>query len=305
MARRALHGQISLLTMQLLSGPWPARATWALLPVLLGPALSDALGGHSLAVARTGSVLAWGTWVGGLVAVLLPTTVSLTALRIAAPAALAAANWAALADDPGAMDAMAVAGAALAVVAAFSPLTGDVFVNGSSYGDERRLPLRVPGALLFGPVPLAAVAALAGPIAGPLLLAAQQWVPGAIVLAVGLPVAAVAVRALHGLARRWVVLVPAGLVLHDQHALTEAVLFPRRTIGRLGPAAIDEAMEALDLTQRSFGLALELVLDEPTVLSPRRPDKTVQVTSVERLLFTPTRPGAVLREAAGRRLPVA
>jgi len=207
--------------MHLLVGPWPIRAAWALLPLLVGAALGDALAAHSVAVARTASVLAWGVWAGGLVAVVLPTTVSLTALRIATPAALAAAVWAALAGARGGADGLAVAGGALAVVAAFSPTTGEVFVNGSSYGDERRLPLRVPGALLFGPIPVAWAAAVAGPVAGPLLLAAHQWVRGALVLAIGLPAAVLAVRALHGLARRWVVLVPAGLVVHDHHALVE------------------------------------------------------------------------------------
>ncbi len=300
---RATRGQISALPMHVLTGPWPARATWALLPLLLGPALGDALGEHSLAVARTGSILAWGTWAAVLVAVLLPRTVSLTALRIATPTALAAASWAALADDPGAVDALAVAGAALALVAAFSPFTGDVFVNGSSYGDERRLPLRIPGPLVFGPVPLAWAGSVAAPIAGPLLLAAEQWVAGGVVLAVGLPLAVVAVRALHGLARRWAVLVPAGLVLHDHHSLVEAVLFPRASIRRLGPAPADVA-DTLDLTQRAFGLAVELELRDPAEVSPRRPDKTVRVESVDRLLFTPTRPGALLGEAASRRLPV-
>ncbi|MEO7571688.1 MAG: hypothetical protein ABIX10_04560 [Acidimicrobiales bacterium] len=288
--------------MQLLTGPWPIRAAWALLPLLLGPALGDALAEHSQAVARTGSVLAWGGWAGGLVAVLLPTTVSLTALRIATPAALAAASWAALAGSRGATDALAVAGGAVAVVAAFSPSTGEVFVNGSSYGDERRLPLRVPGALLFGPIALAWAAAVAAPVAGPLLLAAEQWVPGAIVLAAGIPAAALAVRALHGLARRWVVLVPAGLVLHDHHALVEPVLFARRTIRHLGPAPADEVDGALDLTQRAFGLALVLELDEPVAVAPRRRDGSVRVAPVERLLLTPTRPGVVLRAAAGRRI---
>ena len=164
--------------MHVLTGPWPARVTWALLPLLVGPALGDALGEHSLAVARTGAVLAWGTWAAVLVAVLLPRTVSLTGLRIAAPGALAAANWAALTGDPDVAGAVAVAGAAVAVVAAFSPLTGEVFVNGTAYGDEVRLPLRVPAPLVLGPIPLAWVATVAGPVAGPLLLAAEQWVAG-------------------------------------------------------------------------------------------------------------------------------
>ncbi len=290
--------------MHVLHGPWPARAAWALLPLLMGAALGDALGEHSLAVARTAAVLAWGTWVAVLIAVLLPRTVSLTALRIAAPAALAAANWAALAGDPDLTDAAAVVGAALVVVAAFSPLTGQTFVNGSAYGDEVRLPLRVPTPLVLGPVPLAWMAAVAGPVAGPLLLAARQWAAGVVVLAAGLPLSAAAARALHGMARRWVVLVPAGLVLHDEQALVEAVLFPRGTIRRLGPAPADAVDLAMDLTRQAVGLVLQLELTEPAVVSPRRADKTVQVESVDRLLFTPTRPGAVLAAAAGHRIPI-
>lgn len=290
--------------MHVLHGPWPARISWVLLPLLMGPALGDALSEHSLTVARTGAVLAWGTWLGVFIAVLLPTTVSLTALRVASPAALGLANWAALADDPGATDAVAVAAAAVAVVAAFSPLTGEVFTNGSSYGDEVRLPLRVPAPLILGPVPLAWVAAVAGPIAGPLLLAAEQWIAGVVVLILGLPLAAVAVRALHGLARRWVVLVPAGLVLHDLHALVEPVLFPRRSIRRLGPAPADAATRAVDLTQRALGLALELELTGAATVAPRRGGRAQPVESVDRILFTPTRPGALLARAAERRIPV-
>src|SRR6187200_1819009 len=98
--------------MPFLAGPWPARITWGLLPLLVGPVLGDALSEHSLAVARTASGLAWTTWAGVLVAVLLPTTVSLTALRITTPAALGVANWAAITGDGGASAAVAVAGAA-------------------------------------------------------------------------------------------------------------------------------------------------------------------------------------------------
>src|SRR5688572_32564897 len=108
--------------MAFLAGPWPARITWGLLPLLVGPALGGALDERSLAVARTASSLAWVTWAGVLVAVVLRTTVSLTALRIATPAALAVANWAAIAGDGGVAAVVAVGGAAIAVMTAFSPL---------------------------------------------------------------------------------------------------------------------------------------------------------------------------------------
>lgn len=289
--------------MQLPTGPWPARASWALLPLATGPALGAALQEHSRAVAVTGAVLAWGTWAAVLVAVIIPRTVSLTALRTTAPAALAVANWAAFAGDRSGADLVAVAWAAATSVAAFAPVTGDVFVNGSAYGDERRMPLRVPGALLLGPIPLAWVAAVAAPIGVPLLMAAEGWIPAAALAAIGGPAAYVALRALHGLARRWVVFVPAGLVLHDLHALVDPVLFPRSSIRRLGPAPAD-VDGSLDLTQRAFGLALELELVDELDVAPRRADGRVEVEKVRRLLFAPTRPGAVVGEAARRRVAV-
>lgn len=289
--------------MQLLTGPLPARITWALLPLAMGPALGSALEGSTRAVALTGAVLAWGTWASLLVAVLIPRTVSLTTLRITAPATLAVANWSAVVGPRGVAGITAVAWAAVTVVAAFAPTTGECFVNGSSYGDERRMPLRTPGHLLLGPIQLAWIVAVAAPIGAPLLLADRHWVAGGALAVAGLPTAVIAIRALHGLSRRWAVFVPAGLVLHDLHALVDPVLFPRSSIRRLGPAPAD-TVGALDLTQRAFGLALELELAEATDITPRSADHSVQVEPVQRLLFAPTRPGALLNEAARRRIAV-
>jgi hypothetical protein len=291
---------------ELLSGPWPARLTWALAPLLVGPALGGGLDTVSRPVALTATVLAWAIWTGVLVATLLPRTASLTALRIAAPLELAAAGWAAVASHADALDALALGWAALTVVAAFSALTGEVFVDGSSYGDERRFPLRVPGPLLLGPLPLAWVAAVAGPVGGPLLLAAEAWVAGALVVVAGVPLALGAIRALHGLARRWVVFVPAGMVLHDPASLADPVLFRRADVAGLGPAPADAVDGALDLTQRALGLALQLEAQQPAEVAPRSPRRgaEVEVASVSRLLFTPTRPGAVMSEAARRRIAV-
>lgn len=289
--------------MPLLTGPWPARATWALLPLALGPALGDALDGRSRAVAVVGSLLAWGSWAKVLVAVLIPRPVGLTALRVVSPLALVTAAWAAVVAEQGVADVVAVAWSALTLLAAFAPSTGAHFVNGSSYGDERRLPLRVPGALLLGPLPLTWLAVVAAPVAAPLFLAARQWLAAGAVLVLGVPAAALAARALHGLARRWVVFVPAGLVLHDLHTMVDPVLFPRSSIRRFGPAPADGG-GALDLTARSFGLALELELAEAMEVAPRRADGELRVVHVRALLLTPTQPGVVLEEAARRRIAV-
>ena len=84
----------------------PVRAvarplTWALLPLAMGSALGTALDDHSRSDEVIGALLSWATWAGMLVAVLVPRTVSLTTLRIAAPAALAVAGWAAMPGDGG------------------------------------------------------------------------------------------------------------------------------------------------------------------------------------------------------------
>ncbi|MDP9071357.1 MAG: hypothetical protein M3N68_08750, partial [Actinomycetota bacterium] len=198
--------------------------------------------------------------------------------------------------------ALGVGSAALALVLAFLPETGIVFVNGAAYPNERRFPLRVPGPLLFGPLPLAWALALAAPAAGALLLAEGRWLAGAVVLAAALPVAALLLRALHGLSRRWVVFVPAGVVLHDPIGLVDPVLFRRPLIEALRPAPA--GTDSLDLTQAAPGLALELVLKEKVPLVLARPGRrTGEPGSSARLLFTPTRPGAVLHEARARRLP--
>ncbi len=285
------------------SGTLPARVTWAALPLTVGPALGDALGLSSRAVELTGATLAWATWAIVLAAVLVPRTTSLTAVRVAAPAVLAAAIWAGVVGDVTATDLLAVGWAALTVVAVFAPQTGDAFVNGSSYGSERRMPLRAPAALLAGPI-LIAWAAVVGPlVGGPLLVAAGATFAGIAVLVLGLPLAWVAARALHGLARRWVVFVPAGLVLHDLMALAEPVLFSRAGIRRLGPAPADT--DALDLTRGALGLALELeVGPDPIELVPLSGRQPLTAVRVERVLFTPTRPGALLAEATRRRIRV-
>lgn len=276
--------------------PWLLRVVWAALPFTAGPGLASALDGWAHPARTVASVGLWAGWGVALVATLVPLPVGLTALRVGAPAALAAS--AAAASPVGA------AWGVLAVVVAFLPATGVWCVNGPAYPNERRFPLRAPGWLLIGPLPLAWAVAVGGPVAGALLLAEKHWVAGGVVLAVGLALAVVLARALHGLSRRWVVFVPAGLVVHDHLALRDPVLFMRELVETVGPAPADT--DALDLTLGSPGLAVELVLLEkvPMTLAGRGRQKGEEGSSA-RLMFTPTRPGAVLAEARARRLRVA
>ena len=157
--------------------------------------------------------------------------------------------------------------------------------------------------MLFGPLAVAWALVMAGVAAGPLLLAAEQWLTGAVALAVGAPVAWVLSRSMHNLARRWAVFVPAGMVVHDPLTLVDPVLFERRMVALVGPAPAGSP--ALDLTQRAPGLALEVSLRADATFTLMTPGKREgRSVTTDRFLFTPTRPGALLDEARQRRLPV-
>jgi hypothetical protein len=280
--------------------PWLLRGLWVALPFTVGPALADALHAGSDPVRTLASLGLWAGWAVGVAASLVPHPVSLTALRLLAPATVVASVAASAA---GASSALAVVWALVTTAWAFTPAIGVRWVNGPAYPNERRYLLRAPGALLAGPLLTAWVLTAAGIAAGPLLLAARQWVAGAIASAVGLPAAWLLVRSMHNLSRRWAVFVPAGMVLHDPLILLDPVLLQRSTVARLGPAAKGSA--ALDLSQRAPGLALEMSLREEAsfaVLVPGNREGRAETTTA--FLFTPTRPGTVLDEARRRRLPV-
>lgn len=281
------------------------RALWLVLPVFAGPAVADAFADRSRAVQLVGSALAWAGWAGGLLAGLVPRTVTLTVVRALAPGAVGVGAWAAVdADRPG----WAVAGlvtALAAALAAATPAVADAFVDGSSYGDERRVALRAP-LLLSGPAALAWAVAAAGAVGGPLLLAAEQWVAGGVATAIGLPLAAVLGRRLHLLSRRWLVFVPAGVVVHDPLTVAEPVLLPRHLLRRVGPAPADAVDRgAVDLTGGASGLAIELRAAEPFSIGRRSGRDTVEVAGVPAVLVTPVRPASTIEIAAQRGLPVA
>ena len=277
---------------------WVVRLAWIGLPFTVGPPLADALDAASRPVQLVASSGLWVGWAVGVVAVLVPHPLSLTALRIVAPASVVAVVVAAAADHA---SALALGWATVTAAWAFAPSFGLACVNGPAYPNERRFLLRVPGALLVGPLALAWALTVTGLAAGPLLLAARQWVAGAIAVVVGVPVAVVLARSMHALSRRWAVFVPAGLVLHDPLTLADPVLFPRQSVEVLRPAPADS--DSLDITQRAPGLALELLLLEKAELTLVKPGVRAGAPGrTTRLLFTPTRPGAVLEQARTRRI---
>ncbi len=277
---------------------WALRALWFLLPLTVGQAASDAIASADHAVPQVMTVGLWIFWAVGLVVAMVPIPLTLTIVRILAPAATPLAVWAAFDSDFSGIAIGALAHAIAVALVALNPLIGDRFVDGGSYGDERRMLLRPPAPVGFFLAPLLWAVMVAGLTAGPLLLADERWMLGAVVSLAAVGVSIIGLRALHQLARRWIVFVPSGLVLHDSMAVTEPVLFRRTSIERLGAAIVGSP--ARDLSNKSAGLLLECELTDAAPLGLREGAATATMTDVRRFLFCPSRPGELLDEAERR-----
>lgn len=287
---------------------WGARAAWLAVAVIGGRAVGAAALDRSAPVQLVASVGAWTGWAAGAMALVVPSVGTLTLLRAVVPGALAVAVVAAC-FGAGADDVLALGVPALvAALLVSSAETGHDYLQASAYGDERRFGLRPPLGYLAACVVTWVIWA-AAVITGPLALAARAWPLAAIAVIVSGAGAVTLPRRWHQLSRRWVVLVPAGVVVHDPVVLDETLMLPRRrvvtmAVAELGPA---RAAGAADLTGPTPGLAVEIVVDGSTdVTLARRPtERRGRQVSFEALLVSPTRPGAVLAEASRRRLPVA
>jgi hypothetical protein len=284
---------------------WLARLAWVLLPVSVGGALGDALASWSSSPARVAAVFLWSAWSIGLVALLAPRPWGLTALRIVAPAAVVL-TFTSVTSTSTASAILAGSNVIVAAVLALSTSLAHAATNSIAYGDEVRFSLRTPVSLLMGPVPLAVVVIGAGACAGPLLLADGRIAAGFVVGALGLPLALAMVRSLHALARRFLVLVPAGVVVVDPLTLADPTLMRREQIARIGqlPNGASSA-GALDLRLGSRVGTIVLALREPQTFARRRGRRDTELCDAGILLVAATRATAFVTTAGERRIATA
>ena len=278
---------------------------WALLPFTVGAAIDSSLRDHSSLFRVSVSIGVWFLWGFVLGSSMIRRPWGLTVTRVVAPSALPALLVANSAGDLSVTSlAVAIGHATIVCVFALLPETGNVMVDGLSYGDERRFLLRAPAAILLGTLPLVWALVVLGVVSGPLLLASEDWLLGILLTGVGWPLAGLGFRSLHQLTRRWIVFVPNGLVIHDYLATREPFLLRSQDLFSLGPAAADldaQDVDLIDVSQLSLGPALQVTLRGGVEVVPRTRG-TSEVRVVKGVLFSPTRPGAVLQEARRRRL---
>ncbi len=252
--------------------PWLLRAVWITLPLSAGPALAAGLASWADAPAVVGAVLCWAAWGLGLLACVAPRPVGLTTLRAVAPAGVVAAVAAALSGYPSTVASVgAIVATVAAAVLAADPAVAEWTANGTAYRDEHRYPLRVP--------PGCSSARCRSPgsswsVAWPRVRCSSRPARrsgGSSRWSSGFAAAALAAIALHRLSRRWLVVVPAGVVVVDRMALTDNVLFTRDHVEILRGVAVDEPSgDALDLRMGATLGSVLMAFDEPAELTARR-----------------------------------
>lgn len=281
---------------------WATRLLWLVVAAAGGAGFGDALSDRSSAVQLTGSVLLWVGWGAVAVVLALPGAIGLTLCRAVVPAGTAAAVAAAVAHGLDTSTAVTLTTTALAALVVASGEFGEAMVQASAYGHERRF-LLTPPAAFYVPTAVSWALLVAAAGTGPMLLAARNW-------AVGVPVSVVAAALLwflpsrfHRLSRRWLVLVPAGVVVHDHVVLGETVMLRDGSVRRIRLALADT--QAADLTGPAGGHAIEITVAEPVgvVFAGTRQQPNGRAIHARGVLVAPTRPGRVLA-AAAERLPV-
>lgn len=282
---------------------WAVRVLWFVLPLSLQPAIDAAWPASDSGLGWALRAEFWVFFAIGVCSTVLPLPATLVYLRVFGWGAVIASIAAAFASGSELISVIAGAHCCVLLALLLSSNVGDVFVDGASYGDERRMLLRPP-APIMAITPLIGTMLFLSVAAPPLFLASRRWVTGVILSLAGLFVAIVMWRSLLQLARRWAVFVPNGMVFHDLATMTEPVLFRRTAIERLGAA--DKNTPARDFSQGAAGLLLEVELTDPAPLSliARDPNgkRIAEAAEVRRFLFAPTKPGALLDEAEARRI---
>jgi len=277
------------------------RLAWIPIPLLGYEVFGSALSGESESVQVTIALSLWILWSIVLLISLIPSASLLTVYRVVVPISVVASIWSSIEAEMSASSILLLFCSAICLSISLLPSIGFWFINGSAYGDEVRIPLRAPGPLLLGPVPLAWIVIASSLIFSIILISSQKYIFGFIVFTIGSGLSYFSYRSLSALSQRWLVFVPAGIVLHDNMVLADPFLIRKSMIKGIGPALV--STDGLDLTMSSIGMSLVVELYEPAGLTlqmnPLAPPEVREVTS---FLVSPSLLPATLEEASSRNI---
>lgn len=279
---------------------WVLRFAWIAVGIVGSAASTDALDNRSDLVRWVLTIWVSAIWFGALVAMLVPSVITLTVVRLTAPAAPITAIVGLIAGADTASGVISVVLGVIASVVALSADVGQQFIQSSAYGHEQRFPLRPPGALLLGPIQVLWAVALGPLLVGPALVAAGQTVVGGLIAIAGIGLLWALAPRFHELGRRWLVFVPAGLVVHDHVPLAETVMVSTGDVEIVNLAPADT--NAIDLTANALGPAVEITIRQPIAVARKGMTRgaSSETVTADRLLVSPSRPGRVVAAARER-----
>ncbi len=281
---------------------WCARVAWAVLPIAAGGAFGGAIASWPTGPARLAAVLLWAAWATGLLALFAPRPWGCTLLRVVAPLGVVGTICAFSSTSPFSGAAAIVVTTLASVLALGEPVVA-ASGNALAYGDELRFPLHIPTPLLLGPVPLAIALVGAGATIGPLLLADARIVSGIVCTVVGVPVAALLVRSLHALSRRWIVLVPAGIAIADALTLVDSVLLPRNVIAVVRRIPATPLRDGLDLRLGAVTGGIAITFSESGSFARRRGRGQSEIAEANAVAVSVTRANEFLARAQAATMP--
>lgn len=286
------------------SALWATRFSWLAATVLVPLAINSSARGRT-SLAESVAFAAWWIVAGAVVVALVVCgPVGLTVVRMLVPCAIPAAGSSLVLGAGALTGVAALAIATLVTLSAFMAETGEACVQVSAYGDERRLPLRVPAAMLI-PITIAWLLWVATSLAGVLMLAAERLLMGTVLIAVTIVLTWLIFQRLHRFSCRWLVSVPAGVVIHDPVVLGETLMVLRPNVlhARLALAGT----EAADLSGPAAGHALEITMREmvQVVFAATAAKPKGSAIHAQAVLVAPSRPGRALGALADRKIAVA
>lgn len=275
--------------------------------VLAVPLLDASLGDMRDVTRVVVRIIVWTLWAGALLCVLIPSSSSLTALRLVVPAHAATTVMIVIANGDASWS--AVCAVALGIVATVAATSGDIgrhWVQLSAYGDERRFLLACPPAMITAQV-LTWIVWFALASGAVVLLTAED--PSGVAVAVGIAAALLTLaglvvlpRRFHRFSRRWLVWVPAGLVVHDHVVLAETAMVSKRAVSAVDLWLPGNEPEPLDVTggPRRPGIVVSLHDTETMILAPTKEHPGGHAMHVRSFLVRPTRLEPALAELAAR-----
>jgi hypothetical protein len=255
-------------------------AAWIVLGIFVpwhtaGEGASDAV---SLALVVWG----WLLWMSVAIALLVPSPLSATVVHAISPLAVVIAALA--------VDAPSLFASLVALIVLRSAVLMDYMVQGGAYGQEQRFALRTPVPFM-APALLAWALLMVSVFGATFFLATQQWWIGTPLCALAVVALRVIPQRLHRLSRRWLVVVPSGVVVHDHLVLAETVMSPRNKIASVSVA--ETQSDSADFTGGVLGPRLNIELREPDkiVLSKitARTLKTAEALHVRSFHIAPRR----------------